>query len=714
MTVSSISGHTPLRSLEAMLSPRSIAVFGANDEPMNLGRITISYLERFGFAGPVYPVNPSRDVVAGLKCFARAADIPEPPELAIFAVRGSRLNELVRECAEAGIRYGTAWAGGFAEAGPEGAALQAELTAICREYDFWLLGPNCLGFINAEQPTIASFASFLAEVDELRSSSIAMVSQSGGFATQAQAFAQRAGFGFRFMVSVGNEADLAIPDFIGTFAADPGVRVIATYLEAVRDGARLIDALDLARDSGTPVIALTGGRAPAAAKAATAHTGAMAGESRVLRSALKGRSVMLVDSLEELLDVALLLETVGTAHPPRGNRVAIITLGGGGGVLAVDQAEDVGLQVAKLSVETTEALRALLPPTASLENPIDITPEALNQANYRQHFSEVVRCVCADDGVDGVLVLLGPMRVGVEEVIEALTAVRQDGRKPFSLAWPLPSQSAREQMAGAKIHYVEEVARATKALGHWMQYGVDRRQELATDRPLPLSLDWDAYVPEAVAGTVVPEQGCHELLTAAGLPVAAGRLVTTRDELARALAEVRVPVVMKGQGPSILHRDAAGLVLLDITSADEAEAAFDEIHARARAAGAPLDGVYVQHMVAKGAELLISAFVDPVFGVTVSCGAGGTLTELLDDVQFAPAPITPVEAFELLNKLRVVRYLESKGRADDLSAPANFMAQFSRLAASAPWSRFILEVNPIKWQGSDVVAVDGLLIIEQP
>ncbi len=338
-------GHRkdPFADVQRLLEPRSIAVIGASDAPGSLGGTVVRFLQRFGYPGPIWPVNPRRDRVAGLPCYPAPQALPEPADLALLAVPAAAVVEVVRACAAAGIGHGIVWAGGFAEIGGEGRARQDALVEVCRETGFRLCGPNCIGIINVHLPMVASFASALLATDRLLPGNISMVSQSGGMATVAQALAQEAGFGFRHVISSGNEAVLTTADFIHALVRDAETKVIAAYVEGVRDPEKLLLALAAAREARKPVIMLKGGSTAASARAALAHTGALAGEERVWDAVLREHAVIRVHSQEELLDVALALSGADLARLPAGTGVATITYGGGSGVLAADQCARLGL-----------------------------------------------------------------------------------------------------------------------------------------------------------------------------------------------------------------------------------------------------------------------------------------------------------------------------------------------------------------------------------
>ena len=361
--------------LTALLSPQSITVIGASDSPENLGGAAVRLLQKFHFPGPIWPVHPHAAKVAGQICYAAIEQLPAIPDLAIIALSAERVTDTVIQCARAGVRAGIVWAGGFGEAGPDGVARQAQLTQVCRDRNFALLGPNCLGVIDSKLPLTATFTSSLVETDRLLPGNISMVGQSGGLVTMALAAAQRHGAGFRYAVSTGNEAVLSTADFVAQFSQDDATEVIAMYFEGAEDGGGLVRALESARDAGKPVVVLKGGRSKASAVAAQAHTGALAGESRVWDAVLREQAAIRVSSLEELLDVVLALSGRHGRQLPNGDRMAIVTFGGGNGVLSADQCAEVGLTTPTLTDSTTRQMAPLLPATASLHNPIDLTPQ---------------------------------------------------------------------------------------------------------------------------------------------------------------------------------------------------------------------------------------------------------------------------------------------------------------------------------------------------
>lgn len=640
--------------------------------------------------------------------------MPAPADLAILATGAASAPGLIREAAAAGTRFGIVWAGGFAENGGDGAAIQAALAASCRETGFTLAGPNCIGIVNTAVPMTATFASFLIETDTLVAGDIAMVSQSGGIATMAQALAQRAGFGFRSMISSGNEADLTAADYVHALAQDPGTKVIALYVEGVRDGRRFLAAVEAARRAGKPVVVLKGGLTQASARAAAAHTGAFAGEGRVFAAIARECGLITVKSLEELIDVALFLSSLDLATLPKGRGVATLSFGGGSGVLSADQCAVHGLAIATLTDETLDALRPLVPPIASIANPIDLTPQAFNQEQWFATFDKALDAIAADPNVDILFCQFGPMaRRGLEAAREVV-AMRARTRKTLCLAWPLAPPGVDEALRREGVYVFHEYERAIAVLGKLAALR-DAPPPRPRGTPAEASdFDWTAALPSPAAGTVVSEHECHALLKRAGLPTAAGVLAASEAEALAAAERLGLPVALKGISPAVTHRAAAGLLALGLATPEAVAAAYRLIAGRAADRGVTLDGVYVQAMIAGGVEIIVSAFRDPVFGVMMSCGAGGNLTEVVDDVALARAPLDEAAACALLARLRIVpaaHSVEPGVRVDDL---ARFVAHVSQIADAAPWRQFTLEINPVKWRADGVIAVDGLLLVEEP
>ncbi|MCC7427794.1 MAG: acetate--CoA ligase family protein [Alphaproteobacteria bacterium] len=696
-----------------LLDPRSIVVIGVSDQPGNLGARVVGFQKKFGYGGRVYAVNPKRDTVLGERCYRSPAELPEVPDLAILAVSANAALEAVKGCIAGGVRHGILWAGGFAETGAEGAARQQALAELCRAEGFALCGPNTLGILNTHTPVAATFASLLMVTDRLVPGSISMVSQSGGTAIGVQSQAQAAGFGLRYMISSGNEAVLTFPDYLRMLAEDAQTKVVAAYLEGVRDGADFLDALGRLRAAGKPLVMLKAGAAEASARAAEAHTGALTGAWRVWRAVLEEHGAILVQSQRELIDVSIMLAGADIARLPRRGNVAVLAVGAETAPVAASLARRDGLGVPPLAPATRDRLAALLPAGAETANPVVLT-EAIRDPARAATLAPALATIAADPSIDAILFdeaqeldPPGPaLAAGNRAIAAALADLHAGGRMPVAAAMELDGAS-KAALARRGLYLAPTAPRASEALGRII--GAHRPPAMPALRPAPLAFDWSRHVPDARAGQVISEHDCHRILAAGGVAVARGRLVRSAAEAAAALVEVGAPVAMKGISPAVTHRAAAGLLLLGVADAAAAAANFRLLEQRAAARGVALDGVYVQHMEPGTHEMIVAAFRDPMFGVMVTCGAGGTATELLDDVAIARAPVDEAGARAILARLRLVRALGPEG--PDPAPLAAFIAHFSRLAASIPWSSFELELNPVKWRAGRAVAVDGLLLI---
>jgi acetyltransferase len=395
-----------------------------------------------------------------------------------------------------------------------------------------------------------------------------------------------------------------------------------------------------------------------------------------------------------------------------------VTFGGGSGVLSADQCAEDGLTTPPLAAASRERLADLVTPLASVANPIDLTPDTYNQAHWLARLPQALDAIAADPGVHTVFFQLGAAAHRAHDLMDAVGGLRGRSRKAVCVAWPLAPPSVLDRLPAEGIYPFPEIARAVRAIGHLARYRAGRSRPPRLDggeAGESRGFDWPAFVaPPTPAGTVVSEPRCHAILAAAGLATAAGGLAGSPDEALRVADGVGYPVALKGISPAVTHRAAAGLVALGIRSEAEAREAFARLTERARALSVGLEGIYVQHMVAGGLELLVSAFRDPVFGVMVACGAGGNLTEVIDDVVLERAPVGQGLARHMLGRLRIVRHAGRLAPDADVEGAAPFVARFSRLGASARWRRVVVVVNPIRVGPDGPVAVDGLLVVEEP
>jgi acyl-CoA synthetase (NDP forming) len=698
--------------ISGLLYPKSIAVIGASDRSGNLGGDTVERLLRFGYPGKLWAVNGSGGAVRGVACYRSISELPEAPESIIMAIPASAIIDTVREAAAKGTRSGIAFAGGMGEGGGEGLELQRRLVEVCHATDFKLCGPNCVGIINAATPVTSTFATVLHEFATLRSGNISMVTQSGGIGTAALSSVLKAGFGFRHLISGGNEAVITFADYLYALACDDGTRVIAAYLEGVVDGPKFVRALEEARSRGKPVVMIKSGATAASARAAQAHTGSLVGEDRIFDAILQEVGVIRVGSVEEMVDACLILAGTPIEKIPRGTGVGIITFGGGNGVLAADQCAAHGLISPALDDERSTDLQAMLLSVASAANPMDLTPSTAFRAESLAKLPQAMDLMASQPNIHSLILIVGGLAVREKEISAAFGDFWTRCAKAVCIAWPAPPTGTLERFAALGIAAYDEPDRALRVLGRLAQFGAAQSLPRTPTGLVPLAFDWEGEV--AAGETVVSEDRCHSMLRKAGLPVAAGELATDEAEALRIGHEIRLPVVMKGIAAQVTHRAAAGLLAVDLRSEQEVKEAYRRLQMRASAIGVVLDGIYVQAMAGGGVELLVSVFRDEMFGTFVSVGSGGGMTELIDDVVTARAPVDEKVAASMIGRLRLQAQARDEHGALDPAPAASFVAKLSQLGAGAPWPRFTFEVNPVKWSRDGAVAVDGMLIVETP
>jgi acetyltransferase len=696
--------------LTPLLAPRSVAVVGASDREGNLGGLAVGFLQKFGYRGPVWPVNAGRSVVAGLPCFAHLRALPSRPDLVIVAVPAETVTEVVADCIAIGSPGAIVWAGGFAEVDDKGRARQQQLEDLCRGTSLKLCGPNCIGVINTSIGLTASFSSLMSEFDRLTPGTVSIVSQSGGTAVTAHGRAQELGLGFRVTISCGNEATLSVGDFIFALAQDDGTRVIAAYVEGLSDPTRFVEALAEANRRGKPVVILKGGAHEQSGRAALAHTGKLAGVDRTYDAIFREFAAIRVFSTEELLDVSLQLASLRPGQLPAGNRVLLSTFGGGSGVLAADQCIREGLKVPTLDAETRARLKPIFSPLGSSMNPVDLTPGSMTNPQYRSALPAVLKTLVDAPDIDSYVFMSAGFGALAPKLVTMFEELRATTDKPICLSWLSPPRGVTASLAERGVVVFDEHARAIRAAAHLVRYAVNRRHRIRHRPEMAKPFAWSDVI--GVAAGVVSENIAARILELAGLPIASGRLARTTEEAIGAADEVGYPVALKAISAEITHRAAAGLVRLNVEDADQVARTDRALRDRVAERGVALDGIWVQHMVSGALELLVTAFRDPQFGVMVGCGMGGGITEIIDDVVFARAPIGADGAFDLLGRLRTIERLPALLPDTDRRRASDFLARFSALVATAPWDSFTFEVNPVKIGSDEMAAVDALLVID--
>ncbi|HET8528679.1 MAG TPA: GNAT family N-acetyltransferase [Gaiellaceae bacterium] len=685
--------HTAVHaSLRPFFEPATVAVIGASPRRGSIGGELFRNVLDADFSGAAYPVNRGGAPVAGVRGYTRVGEIPERIELAVIALPGERVLDAARDALEAGVRALCVISAGFAETGAAGRARQDELLALVRAHGARLVGPNCLGIASSAVRLNATFAP-----RAFPEGSIGFSSQSGALGLALLERAESRGLGLSAFVSIGNKADVSSNDLLEWWEEDGRTSLVMLYLESFgnpRAFARIARRVARAK----PILAMKSGTTSAGRKAASSHTAALAGSDAAVDALFRQAGVIRSRTLDELVDVAALL----SAQPvPRGRRVAVLTNAGGLGILCADACDAAGLELATLSESTREQLAAVLPAEASLENPVDMLGSADDQS-YR----EALPLVLADPGVDAVIVLFVPV-VGVDEdaVGAAISRGARDAGEKTVLCTFLSAKGAPASLRAAApvpaFSYPEAAARAlgrAAERGDWLHRPAGVVPELELDRDAARALvreTGDAWLDPAQTRT---------LLTAYGLPVVPERLAPTPEEAAAAAAEIGFPVVVKTAAAGA-HKTESGGVVLDLGDEEAVRTAAARI-------GGP---VLVQKMIRGGAELLAGAVQDPVFGPLVAFGPGGVFAELIGQAQFRLAPLTDLDARELVRNGKageLVRGYRGAPPADE-DALVDLLLRLSQLAEDLP-EVAELDLNPVLALPDGAVAVDARVRVARP
>jgi acetate---CoA ligase (ADP-forming) len=700
-----------VNSVRTFLSPKAVAVVGASRDRSSLGGQLFHNLLTEEFHGPVYPVNPRAEVVHGVPAYPSIEKVPGPVDVAFIVVPAAFVLQVARECGEKGVRGLVVISSGFAEIGGDGPDRQRELVEVCRAYGMRIIGPNCMGIVNTD-PNVRLNGTFASIVPP--PGRVGFLSQSGALGLAVMQHAAELGLGLSSFVSVGNKADISGNDLVAFWGEDERTDVVLLYLESFGNPRRFAR---LARDVGRrkPIVAVKSGRSAAGARAATSHTGALLAASDVTVDALfRQTGVIRTDTLEQMFDVA---ELLANQPAPGGDRVAIITNAGGLGILCADTCEANGLMVAPLSETTKAQLRGFLPSEASVENPVDMIASA-SDADYEG----AIRIVAGDPDVDAVIVIYIPPQVEkAAAIVRAIGRAVRDVGGNTPVATTLMGGSAVEselRADGTRIPSFSFPEQAAIAVARAAAYGRWRtRPEGTAPRFDDVGRD-EAYAVIAGAlgrgGGWLTAEELEELLGCWGLRVARSARAATPEEAAAVATSLGGPIALKALGPNIVHKTDAGAVRLGLAGPDDVISAAKQMARRIDQAGLTLEGFLVQEMVTGGVEMLVGLAQDPLFGPVVACSAGGTAAELLRDVSVRIAPITDLDASEMVRSLKTFPLLDGYRGAPkaDVAALEEVILRVSTMVDSHP-SIAEMDCNPVMVLPHGAVIVDARVRVQE-
>ena len=699
----SSSRTAELDTLEPLLSPRSIAIIGASADPLKIGGRPLKFLKVHGYAGEVYPINPRGGNLQGFDALRSIDALPMGVDHAVLALPASAVLDAAQACAERGVRAMTIFSAGFAEIGPEGAAVQERLSALARESGMRIIGPNCMGVMNFRIGMIASFA-FMVDLGLPKLGRVALVSQSGAFGGQALVMARRRGLPLGAWVTTGNECDVEMADCMAYFARDDHTDVIMGYMEGCRSPDKLVQALEIARDRGKPVIMVKAGSSAIGQAAAQSHTGALAGNDRVYDSLFRQYGVHRADSIEDFFDAAY---AAGNGRRVPEGKLGVFTVSGGVGVLIADVAEACGLDLPALPSDTQATLQALLP-LAAVRNPVDGTAQIWSDMSV---FRQYVRTMAQEGGYDALIFFLTampfsqPLQQPLREIFFALRDEFPDLLMVLSMLAPAELE---DELADAGYLVYEDATRAVRAVAALHRLS-QAPVPLLDRRGLPEMPRW-----ETLAGA--NELEAKLLLAKAGIPVLSEQLAGTCEQACRAARETGYPVVLKVVSPDILHKSELDAVVLDIGDEAGLRSAWHAIVERVAQARpyARIDGMLVAPMARPGIEMILGIQRDPVFGPAVVVGMGGIYAELFDDVALRLAPVDKVGAHAMLTGLKGYRMLAgTRGRPPaDIEALVDAIVRLSVFAEHHADLIESIDINPLRVYaaGEGVAALDAVFI----
>jgi acetyltransferase len=710
--------------LAPLFAPKSVALVGATAREGALGRFVLENLLAGEFQGEIFAVNPKHREVMGQTCYANLAELPQTPDLVVVTTPAQSVESVLREAGQRGVRSALVLSAGFAETGAAGAALGENVKAVLTEFGMRMVGPNCVGILRPEIGLNASFANAPA-----KAGSLALIAQSGAVCTSILDWAATTEIGFSSVVSLGGALDLDFGEVLDYVVHDRATTSILLYIEGIRDARGFMSALRLA-SRVKPVIVLKAGRNLSGVSAVTSHTGALAGSDKVWDAALARAGAVRVNSSLQLFAAARLLADARVARALRGNRLAIVTNGGGPGVVAADAAEANGLALATLEPATIARLNEVLPAHWSHANPVDIIGDAT-----AQRFADALAAVIADTNVDAVLTMYCPQSVTRAEdaaaaVIPLANAALNERVKPVFMSWlggaSIGKARAQFETAGVPNFLTPENAvDAFSYLARFREHQTQLRQSASVSESmsfhdLSLAIGKANRIRAQVLAdrrTLLREAESKALLSAFELPVAETRLATTADEAAEFAAQIGFPVVLKIDSPNITHKSDSGGVRLNLANRRQVAAAFgsmvDDVHDAQP--DVLINGVSVQPMLkfSHAREVLIGITHDATFGPVIAFGAGGIGVEVINDTALALAPLNRSLAQHLIKRTRVDRLLEPYRNVPgiDREALIDAIVRVATMATVLPWIRE-MDLNPLLVHPQGVAVLDARVVID--
>ncbi len=690
-------------TLQEIMSPKSIAIVGASDNKARIGGRPLAHMIEQKFSGGIFPINPNRDTVQGIKAYPSLLDVKDDLDFILVAVPSNIVVSVLQEAVVKKAKTALIFSSGFAEIGGQGEILQNQIKKISKESGLRVIGPNCLGLFNSAKNFYPTFTSTIDRATP-KPGGISIASQSGAYGSHIYMVSHQRGLGIRYWMTTGNEVDLSVGETIKLMAEDPDVHTIMAYAESVKDGKQFTDALDTARSEKKPVIFMKVGRSEVGAAAANSHTASLAGEDKVYDEVLRAHGAYRVRSTEEMLDVAY--STMPRIFPA-GKNLGLVTISGGGGVIMADAAEDEDLVVGPMPKDAQDELKELVP-FASPMNPVDVTAQFFNDLTLIPKFTDLMLSKGGYDALIGFWTSVAGSPVLSKPLLSALKQAMKGYEDKLFINCMVASEEYIKMYEKEGFPCIEDPTRAIVAMSALMFFGEKFNEKHESNQ-----INLDNYKVD-IPNKNLNEIDCSEVLLSAGLPILKPIFIKDIEDLSSYFKEGKDKYVMKIVSSDIQHKTDIGGVVLNIDNLDLAQKSYQEIfkNVKNKAPNAHIDGIMISPMKNGDIECILGAKIDPVFGPIVMFGLGGIYAEVMKDIVFAEAPVSKQKAEQMILSLKSKDiFYGARGKPPiEINSLLNAIINLSNFIAANSDKVDQVEMNPILVSKAEVIALDALII----
>ena len=704
-----------IETLEPLFNAQSVAILGASENPYKIGHIQLKALIDGKFGGAIYPINPKADVIAGLPCYPSISEITEPVDVAILCVGANQIKDSLIECGQKRVKAAIIFASGFSEVGEEGSEHQRVLGEIAKEYGIRIIGPNCVGLVNTMNGFIGTFSPAILAVPFHDERAVGYVSQSGAYGVLTYMAAAQKGLTFNYFASVGNEMDVEFSDVVEYMIHDDKTKVITGYLEGAKNTEKLRGLAYKALEHKKPIVLMKTGRSEAGSRAASSHTGSLAGSDAIYDAFFKQTGIVRVDDYEDIITFSKLFLS---NKLPKGKNTVIITSSGGRGINEADRSESFGLKVIPLSEKTQAEIKQVIPSYGSASNPIDLTAAA--SVTNPELFIAPMKALVEDPEVHNIILTEFPLGWDSDNhyLQEFIKICQNSDKFVLVTTFPLDGMSIPKGTKALEENGIPVIPgdlNPIKGLAYLQAYSEYLRKVQKQNLHEDLTAIAHEFSHTDQTETTLSESMATDVLERQGIPTTKRMVAKTAEEAVQFANDIGYPVVLKIDSPDIPHKTEAKAICLNIQDEQEVRDAFKQIEENARAykADARLNGISVQEMLPEGIEVIIGAVKDAAFGPVIMFGLGGIFVEVFKDVSFRVAPLTRMDAMDMIKEIKGYPVLEGiRGQAGvDIEAIADVLMKVSALVTNEEARIEELDINPLIVYENGVKAADAMIVL---